>query len=468
MRRARVAAVATAALVALAITAATASAGAAWRTELLAPAGVLGPAALSFDPLGDGLLLWAGNPYAMQPAAPFDGGEMRLPTGAWSQTHETPFTAIEQLQLYGRGHAMLIGSQPVTAPGAAPPAGPVPCCGAYPGTVLRVRVVYADGSADGAFGTVRVLDGHGSPPQSAANQRGDAIVAWVHGGRLRVAQRSAGGPFAAPVTLPGRVSPGDPLAAALNADGVHALAWIRQGSLYARVRFARRRWGAPQRVLRLPVRARPPALVRLRAAISPSGTVVLAWEAASRCDGCGTLLRAGVARLAPDRRWREFELERSTISPTAPGGAVGDGLAGIAPLIDSSGHVYVAWTGELEGAPIVKLVRLAAGGPGFWTPLSDSLLGAALDAAAAGPDGALLVSWFDESHSTSGLGPVYASLRRGTGRFALAVRLTGEEVTGGSGLVGFQPLSGEALIVSGVIEGGAVALQVSAQAGADP
>ena len=52
-----------------------------WRTETLAPSGVVGPAALSFDAGGDGLLVWAGNPYAMQPPRLFDGGETRAAGG---------------------------------------------------------------------------------------------------------------------------------------------------------------------------------------------------------------------------------------------------------------------------------------------------------------------------------------------------------------------------------------------------
>ncbi len=436
-----------------------------WRSETLAPAGVVSPVALSFDAAGDGLLMWAGNPYAVQPPLPFDGGEWRPSAGGWSQTPEPPFTAIEQLQLYGRGRAMLVGSEAVTARGGTPPPGSPPCCAGSRGVVLRVRVLYADGLADGVFGPVSVLDQNGSAPMSAADERGDAIVAWVHGGRYRLAERSGGGAFTAPVTFPGRALIGDPLAVALSARGVRVLAWIERGDLYARVRLPHGGWGSPALVARLPVPRRPVPAFRLRAAITPSGTVVLAWEAASGCEGCATVLRAGAAWHARTGRWRVFEVERSSIALDAPGGAVGEGLAGIAALVDSSGRVYVTWTGGLQGAPIVKLAQLTAGGIGLWTPLSDSLVGAALDDATAGPGGALLVSWFDVRNSTSGIGPVYASLRRGGGRFALDVRLTGEAVTAGSGLVAFQPLSGEALVVSGAIVAGATELQVSTDAG---
>ncbi|MGA2320284.1 MAG: hypothetical protein ABSG95_06020 [Solirubrobacteraceae bacterium] len=459
---------ASAVLVGVALLAGPAAANAAWRTETLAPAGVVGPTALSFDSAGDGLLVWGGNPYARQPPRLFDGGETRLPGGGWSQTPELPFPAIEQIQLYGSGRAMLVGSEAVTAEGGTPPPGSLPCCAGYPGTVLRVRVIYADGLAGGTFGAVGVLDESGSAPVSAADERGDAIVAWVHAGRFRVAERSDGGAFRAPITFPERALVGDPFAVALNAHGERVLAWIRGGDLYARVRPVGGPWGSSKLVLRLPVPTRPVPTIKLRAAITTSGTVVLAWETASGCEGCATALRAGAAWHAPVGRWRVFTVERSSIPVDAPGGTVGDGLAGIASLVDSSGHVYLTWTGGLDGAPVVKLAQLTAGGIGFWTPLSDSWVGAALDDATAGPNGALLVSWFDERHSTSGIGPVYVSLRRGSGRFALAVRLTGEDVTGGSGLVAFQPLSGEALVVSGLIVNGATVLQVSTDAAADP
>jgi len=432
-----------------------------WRTEMLAPTGVVSPVALSFDAVGDGLLAWDGNPYSMQPPRPFAGAQVRLRGGGWSQAPELPLPAIEQLQLYGAGRAMLVGSEAVTATSGPPPPGTPPCCGGYPGTVLRVRVLHADGLANGTFGAVRALDENGSAPVSAADERGDAIVAWVHAGRYRLAERRTGGAFTAPVAFPGRALSGDPLALALNARGACVLAWVQGERLYARVRPAGRRWGSAELVLRLPAPARPVPAVKLRAAITPSGTVVLAWETASGCEGCATVLHAGAAWHALGGRWRVFALERSSIALTAPGGAVADRLAEIAPLVDSYGRVYVAWTGGLQGAPIVKLAQLTAHGAGFWTPLSDSWQGGMLDDATVGPDGALLVSWFDVSHSTSGVGPVYASLRRGSERFDLAVKLTGEDVTGGSGLVALQPLDGEAFVVSGVIVGGSTMLQIS-------
>lgn len=57
-------------------------------------------------------------------------------------------------------------------------------------------------------------------------------------------------------------------------------------------------------------------------------------------------------------------------------------------------------------------------------------------------------------------------MRRGTGRFALTSSPVSLTAIGGSGLVAFQPLSGEALVVSGVTAGGGVALAVSIDAAA--
>lgn len=454
-------AVLAAAVPASAAVAGGAPASAGWRTETLSPAGVIAPAALAFDARGDGLLAWSGNPYARQPPLAFTGAEVREGSGPWRQAADLPLAAIEQLWLYGSRRATVVGSEAVIAPSGAPRPGTPPCCVGSGGRVERVRVIYANGSAAGSFGAVKVLDEDGSAPVSAADQRGDALVAWVHAARLRLVERHAGGAFGAPVTFAGRALAGDPVAVALSGRGERVLAWVEGGNLYAHVRSAGQPWGASLLVARLPAPPRPVPVVKLRAAVSPSGTVVLAWETATGCEGCATVLRAGAARLTPGGRWRTFTLESASISSKAPGGAVGDGLAAVAPLVDSYGRVYLVWTGGLQHAPIVKLAELTASGVGYWTALSDSSLGAALDDAAAGPGGALLVSWFDESHSTSGVGPVYASLRRGSNRFALAVRLTGEQVTGGSGLVAFQPSSGEALVVAGVVAGAATLLQVA-------
>jgi hypothetical protein len=246
----------------------------------------------------------------------------------------------------------------------------------------------------------------------------------------------------------------------LNARGDRVLAWTRGADLYARIQRAGRAWGAARLVARLPLHAFQPAV---KAAITPSGTVVLAWSLARQtCEECNTVLSAGVARHATAGRWHTFLLEHSTIVTREPGGSAGEGgLQGIAMLVDSSGRAYVAWTGGLQGAPVVKFARVTASGPGERSLLSGSLRGALLDDAATGPGNSLLVSWFDVRRS-NGLGPVYASLRRGVGPFAPAVQLTTANISAYSGIVGFQPVTGEAIVVSsGVLANGTTGLQAS-------
>jgi hypothetical protein len=278
-----------------------------------------------------------------------------------------------------------------------------------------------------------------------------------------VVEHGAAAGLSAPITLPKPLIYGS-LTVALNARGDRVLAWITGRTLYARLRDPHGSWGPTVTVARLPQRS---LNVTVRGAISPSGTTVLAWESTdwppnepeyspgTGCDGCPTVVHAGIAEHTPGHTWRAWLIEDTTLSDTAHGGDVVIDLPRIVPLVDSAGRVYVTWTGGRAGAPVVKLAHITPGGIGARTVLSGSLPGAALGGAVAGPADALLVTWSDVSGSNYS-GPIYASLRRGGGPFAPPVQLT---ATGGSGIIGFQPVTGEAFVVTGPY--GAAGLQAS-------
>jgi hypothetical protein len=106
--------------------------------------------------------------------------------------------------------------------------------------------------------------------------------------------------------------------------------------------------------------------------------------AVGRSDGSFQPLEivAGVAMRSTRFSWRSIVLERSR----ATGGPY---LAGTPanPVVDRARRVYVTWTGVADGAPVVKLARVTRSGPRGVAVLSGTITGAAVDDAAASPDG---------------------------------------------------------------------------------
>lgn len=410
-----------------------------WQPKMVPAVGGVVPLALSFDARGDGLLAWVGNPNARPGSGIWAGSSVRSPAGTWSQGPPLPFYDFnEQLYMYGAGRSMLVGSRAVTT---------------STGAVRRVEVLYADGSADGTFGAVRVLDGNGSFPATAVDSRGDAIIAWADAGGLRVLERNAAGGLGAPIALPAPRATYGSLAVALDVRGDQVLAWLAGNTVAARVRDPRGSWGPATTVARLP----GSLSVVLRAAVSPSGTVVLAWESTAwppnepqyspgtGCDDCPTVVHAGIAEHAEGRPWRAFTIESTTLTDTAHGGAAVVSQPAIVPLVESSGSVDVVWTGGRGGAPVVKLARVRADRIAPATLPAGAARGPALTAAVAGPGNALLVLWSDLS-APAGQRPIDVSLRRGEGAFAAPVALP---PAGGSAVAGFDPESAEAVVVIG-------------------
>ncbi len=418
----------------------------AWQTESIPAQDGLGPLTRSFDSLGDGLLTWLGDPAARTPPVWWSGSSVRRPAGTWSQGPVLPLNdEASQLYLYGSGRAMLIGTLPDTT------------------TSNGVQVVYADGSADGTLGPVQVLDhSQASSPVAAVDSSGDAIIAWAHAPAwdtfersFKVVERTAASGLEAPITLGTPTPVSGAATVAINARGDQVLAWVGGRNLYARLRSPRGAWGPAAIVARLPKQPAPSKsgkwAIWAKAAISPSGMTVVAWDAAdwapnsgdytegAGCGNCSSLVRDGVAVHTAAHGWRSWVFERSTVDD----GSVYLGAPPIVPLVDSSGKVSVTWTGGRNGAPVVKLAPLTADGIGPKTPLSGAGHRALLTDAVAGPANALLVEWTDVSEGSRN--PIYVSLRRGEGPFEPEVALQSAAL---ASKIAFQPLTGEAIVVT--------------------
>ena len=406
-----------------------------WHTEAI-PSPAFAPLGLSFDAVGRAMLTWQACCSGPAPATPgglppgpYIGTDAREPAGGWRRVSNPPIQSSDsRLYLYGNGRAQQLGSAAF-----GPPA---------PG----FHVLAADGTAAGGFGPPRTLDDNGDLSVSAADGAGDAIIAWLHargrgGLHMRVAERSAGGAFSMP-TFP---AAGVPVAVGIDARGERIVAWRAGGAIYARVRTPGRPWGRPQLAARLPARAGEPVV---SVAFGRTGTVALAWETTfSGCETCGTQqVSAGVA-VHTHSPWRSFTLERSNLAPHV--GAFEQ--ADIVALTDTAGRLYATWNGVARGAPAVKFARVTPAGAGPSQTLSASVRAAALDDAVAGPRAAVLVTWSEGEQP--GVGSVNASLRRAGRAFAPPVRLTPPPVHVPPGLAGFQPVTGEPVVVSGAAGG---------------
>jgi hypothetical protein len=394
------------------------AADAQWRTEAVPGDWYLSPLNLDFDARGRGLLSWEG----INPTSPhkFTALDVRAPGGGWTQAPNLAGITWgnAQIHLYGSDRALLI-------------AGQVSSLGRF--NRARWRLVSAYGRSDGSFGALRTLAEHVSlgTLATAADPRGDALAAWQDdAGVTKLRERPAGGAFGPTRTL----RPGGTGAAAMNLRGDRVLAWWSRGGVYARVR----RHGEPWGPARLAAKARYITNAHVRAAITAGGRVVLAWESADIGEDRPLVLRAGLAQLVGGR-WRAHALERATHATV--------GLPETSttqPVVDSAGRVYVAWTGTSGGGLAVKLARVVATGPRAATILSAGVPGAALNDVAAGPGGALLVSWSVQRPSSN---VVYASLRRDGGAFAGPQQITPEDVNGfGVSRAAIAPSTGEAVV----------------------
>ena len=397
-----------------------ATAPAQWLREPLPSGGALGILGLAFDSRGRGLVSWEG--FAQDGDRKFTAVDVRDPAGGWRRAPDLTGLGWGQAQIhtYGRTRALLVSAQVVSI-------------NQYGDE--RLRLVYALGHSDGAFGALHPIADDVDRPISAANRTGAAVAAYNdrRTNDTYVTLRRPRHGFSRPRIL----KPGGLGAVAINSAGTRVVAWWGRDGVYARVRHARGHWGPATRAAKV----RPAGETTVRAAITPGGRVVLAWYSAVVSPEEKPLdIAAGVA-IRGRSHWRSFRLERSTVTA---GPFLADTTA--VPVIDSAKHVFVAWTGTVRGAPAVKLARITTSGPRDRTVLSRKILGAAVDDAAAGPNRSLAVSW--SAMETYSVTASYASVRRANAPFSRPERLT---PTGSLGLPGssvaFQPVTGDAVVV---------------------
>ncbi len=377
---------------------------------------------LGFDTQGRGLLSWDAALDGHVPRI-FGGLAARDPAGGWLRPPDLagvdPVTA--QVHLWSQERALLVGREG----GAAGPG--------------RRRLVVADGRTDGGFGALRTLAQFTAASWSASNASGDAIVAWTRERSpfVAVSERLDGHGFGPPRDLAIARS----ATVAINARGDRLLAWPEARRIGVRVRRAGGKWGATRRIGRLPLdRSR-----RLSALIAPGGRMLITWGR-DRGD-CGVAV--GDVRGA----WRVRRLERRC-GPAS----VGKREAPVLPFTDSSGATYVAWTHATRQANSVTIARVARTGPATRSVVSRQR-GSMLDDVAAGPGGAIAVTWAAVLSSENPLlTATYAGVRREGATFSVDRLSPAAAIVARGSRVAFHPLTGQVVVAIPYVVGRTLAV----------
>ncbi|MEA2131827.1 MAG: hypothetical protein QOJ85_4718 [Solirubrobacteraceae bacterium] len=414
------------ALLTVALVPATPAAAAKWRLEpISASEGVAGLHDLSFDSQGHALLSWAGALQGREPPI-FGGLASRDPGGGWQRPPDLadvePQTA--RIHLYGESRALLVARQART-------------------TTSKRSLVIAEGGSDGGFGPLQVLDDFTVDSWSAANELGQALIAWTNERSpfIRVSERLPGQDPSPP---PRDLAIATSAAVAINARGDRVLAFPESARrLGARVRRAGGEWGP---IVAFGHLASTKG-IGLSAVVARNGRVVVTWGAVGR--------ECGVSVGDVDGTWRTRRLERRC-GPAA----VGPHAAPVVPVADSGGATYVAWTGHARtGRRAVKFARVGPGASRRALVLSRQPA-ALLDAVAAGPGHALAVTWTapQPEKGKPFIVATFAAVRRAGGGFD-ADRLTPPTAVVARGSrVAFQPLTGEPVVAVPFLVGRTVAV----------
>lgn len=231
----------------------------------------------------------------------------------------------------------------------------------------RVRVAF--GSTSGRFGAERTIYRSGPVGYSARSQLaadGSGRIAVVHvvarrdgTDRMLLAQRRPGGRFRRPLVLfdhrgclPATCpayAPAGAVAVAVGVRGDIVVAWQGGGFVQARVRRAGRRFGPMVRL------GRSYEVKALRAAVSRSGAIWVAWMEHPLASGNGPLTVSLATRPAAARAFRRTQVLQHVRS---------EGMFdfdGMALALDPGGSPFVAWASSGDGRG--TRVRLASTDP---------------------------------------------------------------------------------------------------------
>ncbi len=401
------------------------AAAATWRLEpISASEGVAGLHDLSFDAQGHGLLSWGGALRGRTPPV-FGGLASRDPAGGWQRPPDLAGVEPQsaRIHLYAESRALLVARE-------------------TPSPTSTRSLVVAEGQSDGGFGPLSAIDNFTVDSWSAANELGQALIAWTNERSpfVRVSERLPGQPLSAPRDLALATA----AAVAMNARGDRVLAFpVGRTRLGARVRAAGGEWGPIVSFGRLSNNRG----LGLSAVVARNGRAVVTWGAAGR--PCGVSVREG------DGTWRTRRLERRC-GPAA----VGPHAAPVIPVADSDGATYVVWTGATKtGRRAVKFARVGPGASTRSLVLSRQR-GALLDDVAAGAGRALAVTWTapQPTKRRPFVVAAFAAVRRAGGGFD-ADRLTPPKAVAVRGSrVAFQPLTREPVVAVPFLVGRTVAV----------
>jgi hypothetical protein len=138
--------------------------------------------------------------------------------------------------------------------------------------------------------------------------------------------------------------------------------------------------------------------------------------------------------------------------------SVGRREAPVLPVVDSTGATYVAWTHATRQANSVTLARVGPNGPVSRSVVSRQR-GAMLDDVAAGPDGAIAVTWAAVLSTTDPLlTATYAGVRRAGAVFAVERLSPAAAIVARGSRVAFHPLTGQAVVAIPYVVGRTLAV----------